>query len=194
MRKSLYSFFSGPDFEHFERGTYLTMHLKESQGLLLATTCSSKAFPAGGFHLFDYRQQLLNARSESEAESELHEKVVPEIVHLASNLIEPKAPYSIQLQLAPDEKSGMAEVHLRAQLGHLSDEVLPLLERTVRDYKFLLEFGVTNPSVLLAGIYRVQTKTVQQRLYLARKQNLITSLGRGRTQSEERKTEIAKKN
>jgi hypothetical protein len=152
----------------------------------MASICTSMAYEGGGLHLVQFTQQLLSARTVIEAEYELQSLIDPSTMRASSNLLEPQSAYLIGLPLTPEDRSRLAEFHIRGHLKHISEDSLNLLEKTARDYRFLLEFGVTNPSVLLAGIYKVQVKTVHQRLYLARSQGLISSLGHGRTQTSER--------
>lgn len=186
MRKSSNSSRLQLDADHYERGTYTSVQFKGFAGRFLASICSSKAFLYGGLHLIHYTEQLLSATTEAEAEREILDQILPSLLHLSSNISEPPSEYVISLPLSPEDKSRLAEFHLRGHLNHMGEDSLNLLNKTARDYKFLMEFGVTNPSVLLAGIYRVQAKTIHQRLYLARSQGLISSFGRGRTQSQER--------
>lgn len=165
----------------------MTLNLRSREGRFLAEIAGSQKNRSEEFHFVHFSVQVLNARSEQSGIGEVAERVFPVVGQMISGTLGSQDDqYFLELPISPEEKFKLAKVHLENFKDRYSGTNESLLWQTARDYKFVVQFGVTSPAVLLAQVHHTQPKTIQQRLYLARNQGLLNSFGRGRTQTEER--------
>lgn len=154
---------------------------------LVASFWVSRLFDSGGYHLVLAQEFPLSAKTERLAIIETRTGVEELLAWHSNFASEPAGDFQMSLLPGKDRRELVALDHLkklRLFVPTLS-EPQSVIARTALEYKFLVEFGIKSPSAVIAREELMQVKSIQQRIYLAREQGLLSSHGRGRTSSLE---------
>ena len=180
------------DFVWESDDTVLTAHLKTFNGQMVASLWATRLFSSGFVHLVLAQEMPIRAQSEKEALSELGSIVRSLISPTLLNAREPAHGYQMRFIPEKDEREDIAVQHLKAHAKSrtLTQSDSTVIFETAKDYVLLVEFGISNPSSVIAKTKLLRPKSIQQRIYLARESGILQSHGQGRTTSlSERRSE-----
>jgi len=171
------------DFVWEGEDSVLTAQLNTFNGQMVASLWATRLFPSGFVHLVLAQEMPIRAQTEREALSELNSIVMGFMSPSLLNTPEPTHGYRMRLLPEKSEREEIAIQHLKAHAKNINrtNSESTVVFETARDYVLLVEFGISNPSSVIARINFLRPKSIQQRIYLARENGILTSHGQGRT-------------
>lgn len=142
---------------------------------------------AGHFSLVLHLELILNAQTERSALPEVEELIDSVVLKLARRTGAIASTTSFIAKLDKSRAFSLATTHLLAHrsYGNESNSSTSLVLKTSREYELAVQFGVSNPTALLATLDSTSVKAIQRRIYLARQQGILESFGQGRTSPSE---------
>lgn len=162
-------------------GQVVTANYRRSGRQTRATVWASRMFTPMDLHLVSGLEVSLPVSSERRAGDALGELLTNGYWSFLRSMAAPLSDYQMDLLPPKGERVPIALLHLSELKKSLTDDIATAVEATARDYRLLVEFGVSTPGTALARAEGVAPKTIQQRIFHAREQGLLPSHGRGRT-------------